>query len=129
MPKFSAKSESRLLTCVPDLQRLFRVVVIHYDCSILCGHRAEDEQNEAFESNNSHVMWPDSLHNQFPSKAVDVAPYPIDWDDLDRFYHFGGFVRGIATMMQIPIRGGHDWDSDTILDDQKFMDLPHFEKL
>jgi hypothetical protein len=24
--------------------------------------------------------------------AVDVAPFPIDWHDLKRFYHFTGYV-------------------------------------
>jgi len=25
-----------------------------------------------------------------PSDAVDVAPYPIDWNDKERFYYFAG---------------------------------------
>ena len=129
MPAFSPTSKSRLATCDAALARLFNVVVQHYDCTIVCGHRDEAEQNAAFEDSRSHVMWPDSKHNTFPSRAVDVAPYPIDWADTDRFYHFGGFVRGIAVMLQIKIRCGHDWDGDTELDDQRFFDLPHFELL
>jgi peptidoglycan L-alanyl-D-glutamate endopeptidase CwlK len=59
--------------------------------------------------------------------AVDVAPYPIDWSDLKRFYNFVGFVRGVASQMNIPIRVGADWDGDFHWKDQKFHDLPHFE--
>jgi peptidoglycan L-alanyl-D-glutamate endopeptidase CwlK len=59
--------------------------------------------------------------------AVDLAPYPIDWKNTKRFYHFAGIVLGVATEMGIRIRWGGDWDMDDDLDDQSFMDLVHFE--
>jgi len=58
---------------------------------------------------------------------VDVLPYPIDWKDTKRMYMFVGFVRGIATSMNIKIRCGADWDGDTQVKDQNFNDLSHFE--
>ena len=61
--------------------------------------------------------------------AVDVVPYPIDWKDRARFYHFVGFVRGIASQKGIKIRTGADWDGDHLFNDQTFHDLPHFELL
>lgn len=127
MPRFSQKSLDNLLTCDADLQAIFLEVVNHFDCTVLCGHRSEEEQNEAFRANRSTLKWPDSKHNFNPSRAVDVVPYPIDWENLKRFYYFGGFVKGIAQDMDILIRWGGDWDNDTMTDDQKFMDLPHFE--
>jgi len=127
MPSFSARSRARLETCHEDLQRLFNEVIKHYDCTILCGHRGEEEQNEAFRQGRSQLQFPQSKHNSLPSIAVDVAPYPIDWDNRPRFYHFGGLVLGFSIGMGIPIRWGGDWDSDTDLDDQSFFDLPHFE--
>ncbi len=36
---------------------------------------------------------------------------------------------GIASQMGTPLRWGGDWDGDTELRDQKFVDLPHFEVL
>ena len=57
----------------------------------------------------------------------DVAPYQIDWQDKDRFYYFAGIVKGVALKLNIPIRWGGDWDSDTQVKDQTFFDLPHFE--
>ncbi len=75
------------------------------------------------------MEYPHGKHNRKPSEAIDAAPYPIDWDDLNRFYYFAGYVKGIANEMGIKIRWGGDWDGDTILDDQTFMDLPHFEIL
>ena len=43
MPKFSKKSKSKLETCDSKLQDLFNEVIMHFDCSILCGHRGEEE--------------------------------------------------------------------------------------
>jgi hypothetical protein len=62
-----------------------------------------------------------------PSRAVDVAPYPIDWNDFKRFYHFAGIVRAVAHQRGVKIRWGGDWDSDFDFKDERFLDLPHFE--
>ena len=109
------------------LQTLFSEVIQHVDCTILDGYRGQAEQNEYFRTGKSRLRFPQSKHNQEPSLAVDVAPYPINWNDTIRFYHFGGFVRGIAAICDIPIRWGGDWDMDHDLSDQTFMDLVHFE--
>ena len=127
MPKFGERSEAALQTAHPDLQRLFREVIKHYDCAVLEGHRGQQAQDKAVREGKSKTPWPQSKHNQQPSLAVDVVPYPIDWNNKDRFYHFGGYVLGVAEMLDIPIRWGGDWDRDTELHDQKFIDLPHFE--
>lgn len=126
---FSDASQLRLDTCHPDLQRLFNVVLQHYDCSILCGHRNEKDQNEAFRTGMSKLKWPEGEHNKYPSMAVDVAPCPVSWKKQDaiRFYHFAGFVKAVAVSLNIKIRWGGDWDSDNDLNDQTFFDLPHFE--
>lgn len=127
MPEFSQRSLDKLETCHEDLQRLFKEVVKHFDCTILQGTRGEEEQNEYFAKGLSKVKFPNSEHNSLPSKAVDVAPYPIDWNDKERFYYFAGVVKGIALSMGINIRWGGDWDSDNDLKDQTFNDLPHYE--
>ena len=127
MPKFSNASEEKLRQCHPDLQRLFHEVVKGFDCKIDCGHRSEEDQNEAYRTNHSSKKFPESLHNSLPSLAVDVLPYPVDWDNLKRFYFFGGYVKRTAELMGIDVRWGGDWDGDTVLNDQKFMDLPHYE--
>ena len=72
-------------------------------------------------------MFPNGKHNSSPSLAVDCIPYPLDWSDRERMTYFAGFVKGIATMMGYPIRWGGDWDGDTILSDNNFDDLVHFE--
>ena len=127
MPRFGKRSISRLKTCDQKLQELFYEVVKHFDCSIIEGHRGEERQNKAFADGKSKVQYPDGKHNKYPSVAVDVAPYPIDWSDRDRFHYFGGFVLGVAKEMGMNIRWGGDWNQDTHTKDNKFDDLVHFE--
>jgi len=141
MPKFSIKSIHELSFCDSKLMKLFLGVVKNYDCSILCGHRTQHEQDIAYMHGNSKTPWPKSKHNSLPSKAVDVVPFPVKWPKIStsmiwshnnvmtvaRFYHFAGYVSAIADSMNIKIRWGGDWDGDHEFDDQKFNDLPHFE--
>ena len=127
MARFGKRSRNNLNTCDKRLQDLFNEVVKHFDCSVLVGYRGRNEQNTAYESGHSKVKWPNGKHNKKPSFAVDVAPYPIDWEDRERFIYFGGFVKGCAYRMNIPLRWGGDWNSDTQLSDNKFDDLVHFE--
>jgi peptidoglycan L-alanyl-D-glutamate endopeptidase CwlK len=127
MPRFGKRSISRLQTCDQKLQELFYEVVKHFDCSIIEGHRGEEGQTKAYKDGKSKVKYPNGKHNKFPSVAVDVAPYPIDWSDRDRFHYFSGFVLGIAKQMGMNIRWGGDWNQDTKTKDNKFDDLVHFE--
>lgn len=124
---FSASSKRHLASCDERLQRVFNKVIQHYDCTIICGHRNEAAQKLAFESGKSELQWPDSNHNELPSKAVDVMAYPINWFDDARSAHFAGFVIGIAQSMGIKLRWGGDWDRDGHMKDHKFIDYPHFE--
>ena len=127
MPRFGKTSKERLGTCEKDIQLLFNEVVKGFDCTIVCGHRGEKAQNEAYERGNSQVKFPKGRHNSSPSFAVDVAPYPIDWDDRERFHLFAGFVLGVARGMGINLRWGGDWNQNFEVDDNQFDDFPHFE--
>jgi peptidoglycan L-alanyl-D-glutamate endopeptidase CwlK len=111
------------------MQRLFEKVVVDYDCTIICAFRNQADQEQAYRTGMSKKQWPQSKHNQENSRAVDVAPWPIDWEDRHRFYHFGGYVKAVAAGMGLRIRWGGDWDGDFNFKDQNFHDLPHFELL
>lgn len=129
MPSFGSSSSTRLATCHPKLQELFNEVIKNYDCSILQGERTKEEQDEYFRTGRSKVQYPNSKHNSSPSNAVDVVPFPIDWNDWNRFYHFAGYVKGVADGLGIKIRSGIDWDGDNDFNDNSFNDAPHFELL
>ena len=109
MPQFSQRSKDRLASCHPDLRTVFDFIIKYYDITILCGHRGEDEQNAAHAAGNSHLTFPDSKHNKTPSMAVDVAPYPIDWTDIDEFEKLHELVEVVAYAHGIKLRWGGHW--------------------
>ena len=127
MPKFGRRSKERLATCDERLQKVFNEVIKHVDCSVLEGHRGEERQNALFEEGKTKVKYPKGRHNSSPSNAVDITPYPVDWEDRERQTLFAGFVLGVAKMMGITLRWGGDWDMDFQVMDNRFDDFPHFE--
>ena len=127
MAKWSKRSEEKLNTCKPEIIRLANEIIAYVDCTVLCGFRTKEEQDKAHLEGKSQVRFPNSMHNGYPASAIDLAPYPIDWNDTRRFYYFGGFVVAMAKGLDIPIRWGGDWDGDFQVKDQNFNDLLHFE--
>lgn len=127
MPSFGRRSRERLDQCHPDLQRVMERAIKLYDFTILTGHRHQVEQDAAYAAGTSGLRWPHSKHNRSPSLAVDIAPWPINWDDLNRFYFLAGAVMSAAQAEGVRLRWGGDWDMDYDFGDEKFRDLPHFE--
>jgi peptidoglycan L-alanyl-D-glutamate endopeptidase CwlK len=139
MPSYSNRSLSKLKGCHDDLITLFEEVIESYDNSILEGPRTTKRQQELFAQGKSKLngITKISKHQitecRDKSMAVDSAPWPIDWNDLNRFYHYVGYVKGVADRlyhegkMTHKIRCGADWDGDNCFKDQSFHDLPHFE--
>ena len=127
MPKFGRRSKERLATCDSRLQKVFNEVIKHVDCSVLEGHRGEERQNALFEDGKTQVKFPKGRHNSSPSNAVDVTPYPVDWEDRERQTLFAGFVLGVAKLMGITLRWGGAWDMDFHVMDNRVADFPHFE--
>ena len=127
MPSFGKESTVRLATCDERLQRLMNEVIKHVDFSITCGHRGKAAQDKAVKDGNSKVPWPNGKHNKTPSLAVDVAPYPLNWNDTEAFTLLSGVVYGVAAVMDIKIRLGADWDGDFNMLEHSFKDRPHVE--
>ena len=127
MPKFGKNSRNRLATCDKRLQEVFNEVIKHVDCSVLEGHRGEERQNRFVDEGKSKVRFPNGRHNAVPSRAVDITPYPVDWEDRERQTLFAGFVLGLASGMGINLRWGGDWEQYFQVVDNRFDDFPHFE--
>ena len=106
MPKYSNRSAIKLAECDERIQRVFNRVIETIDNTILVGYRDEATQEEMYDQGRSQLQYPNSMHNKLPSQAVDVAPYPIDWNDRERFTLFAGFVLGTAKEMGINLRWG-----------------------
>lgn len=129
MPSFSEQSASRLSECHLDLQEICDLVIQNYDFTVLEGFRSNSRQDELFRQGKSKLQGGESKHNNSPSLAVDIVPYPIDWDDHKRFYLLAGMMFQAAAQLGIHLRWGGDWDGDWVHTDQTFHDLPHFELL
>lgn len=131
MPVLGAKSKKELATCHKDLQTLANAVIQDFDFTVLEGHRNERDQNIAFAKGLSQRKWPNGEHNQRPSKAMDVAPWPIDWSNKEaatqRFVLLAGFMLCHAKRLGLKIRWGGDWNRNLDTRDEKFRDYGHFE--
>lgn len=114
-------SRELLATCDPELIRLVEAVAedidhrpgLHvHDVTVICGHRGEADQDAAFAKGNSKLRFPHSKHNSYPSLAVDLAPYPIDWSarGLPAFAELRVRVQAVADDLGIRIRHiSWDW--------------------
>lgn len=121
MPRYSKKSKDKLATCHPDLQRLANEIIKEIDITILHGHRTPAEQNALYQQGrtkpgkivtNVDGYNKKSRHNYSPSQAFDFAPWPIDWNDLDRFKAVGDLAKVKAKELGIKITYGGDWGWD-----------------
>lgn len=129
---FSQLSLNRLATCALEWQTILNRAIQIMDFTVVCGHRGPEAQAEAFRLGKSRALPGQSKHNQFPSMAVDIAPYfpgeGIRWTDKEAFCLLAGIVKGLAHIYGVKIRWGGDWDGDNDRTDQKGLDdLGHFE--
>lgn len=127
MPAFSKTSLDRLATCHPKLQAVLNEVIKYEDFVVLEGHRGQEAQDKAFREGKSKLRWPHGKHNSLPSQAVDVAPYPVDWNDTHAFARLAGYIQCVADSMGIAVRWGGDWNGNGKSKDERFLDLVHFE--
>ena len=75
------------------------------------------------------VTW---LNNPFASKhvngkAVDLVPYPVNWNDLKKFDQIAKAMLQAAKELGVPVRWGADWDNDGKPRERGESDSPHFE--
>ena len=134
MAKFGKQSLDRLATCDERIQKVMNEAIKHYDFTVLYGYRTPAEQFELFKQGRTLVgkEWKVtgktvtnldgktkmSNHNSNPSKAIDIAPYPIDWNNIQRFLDMAKVVKEAAKTVGVEITYGGDW---------KMKDYPHFE--
>ncbi len=134
MPNFGKLSLERLATCDERIQKVMNEAIKHYDFTVLYGYRTPEEQFELFKKGRTltNGVWKVtgktvtqldgktkmSNHNSNPSKAIDIAPYPIDWNNIQRFLDMAKVIKEAAKTVGVEITYGGDW---------KMKDYPHFE--
>jgi|TARA_R100000951_G_scaffold1557_5_gene3276 peptidoglycan L-alanyl-D-glutamate endopeptidase CwlK len=129
--QFGASSQARLSELHPHLIHILSKALDKsiIDFTVIEGHRTVERQNELYRMGKSKIdgYTRKGKHNYSPSLAVDIAPYPIDWTDVNRFYFLGGVIKATAKELGYDLRWGYDWDGDGDFKDQTFNDGPHFE--
>lgn len=123
MPKFGKRSKERLRGVDTRLVNVLNELIKIMDVTIIEGLRSKQRQEILLKEGKTKTKF--SKHIE--GKAVDLAPYPVDWEDRDRFHYMGGMIRGIAKQLNINVRWGGDWDSDGETKDNRFDDLVHVE--
>ncbi len=127
MPVFGSRSLKARKELHPILQKIVDEAIKETDFTILDAQRGRAEQERARKGGFSKVGFGESAHNYRPAVAMDLAPYPIDYDNLTRFRALAKIILRIAKAQGAPIRWGADWDMDGKTSDERFLDWGHFE--
>jgi peptidoglycan LD-endopeptidase CwlK len=119
MPKFSNASEKKLEELHIDLQLVLIEAIKIIDFIIICGYRGKEEQEQAFKEGKSLAHFGQSKHNFKPSLAADLAPNPLNWNDIKKFKKLADIILKISKEHGIKILWGGNWLT--------LKDYPHFE--
>jgi len=115
--KLGSRSLQNLSGVHPDLVAVVKraIQITEVDFTVIEGIRNINRQRELVRKGASKTM--NSRH--LTGHAVDMVPWPVDWDDLERFEIMSKTMKQAAEELDIPIVWGGDWSS--------FYDGPHFE--
>lgn len=76
-------------------------------------------QQAAYDSGHSHALPGQSPHDFTPSLAVDLAPLPVNWQNVQPFEELAHYAKIASTVIGIPITWGGTFPH--------LVDMPHFE--
>lgn len=138
--EFGLHSERQLKSCHEELQLIARETLkaSDIDFKIVEGHRSVERQKRLYDERKSRVdgVKKKGKHNYDPSLAFDicVSVYGVHAYHRESLTFLAGVLTSVAKTLYDNgkilhiLRWGGNWDRDeTILADQTFMDLPHFE--
>ena len=115
--KLGTRSMQSLSGVHPDLVDVVKlaITITEVDFTVIEGIRNINRQRQLYKAGKSTTM--NSRH--ITGHAVDMVPWPVDWEDLERFNVMAEAMKTAAEVQEIPIVWGGDWKS--------FYDAPHFE--
>ena len=132
MYKLSQRSLDRLVGVHPNLVKIVKraIEITRQDFSVLEGVRTPQRQQELYAQGRTApgpiVTWTlNSPH--LHGRAVDLVPYPLDWNDLKKFDAIAMAMFDAADELGFKLRWGADWDQDGNLREKGELDSPHFE--
>jgi len=111
------RSLSSLSGVHPDMVAVVKraIEITEVDFTVIEGLRSVERQRSLLDDGKSTTM--NSRH--ITGHAVDMVPYPVDWNDLARFETMAEAMDRAASELSVPIVWGGDWKT--------FYDAPHFE--
>ena len=135
--KLSSRSLANLQGVHPQLvdvvQRAIQITA--QDFAVLQSVRTQAEQADKYAQGRTKpgpvVTW--TLHSKhIPgadgySHAVDIVPYPVDWNTPAKFDAVAKAMLTAADQLGYVIRWGADWDRDGKPREKGETDSPHFE--
>ena len=128
----SQRSLQRLEGVDPRLVSVVKkaIQITTQDFAVLEGLRTPERQAELYAQGRTApgpvVTWTmDSPH--LHGRAVDLVPYPVDWDDLSKFDAIAKAMFTAADEVGVKLRWGADWDMDGKPREKGESDSPHFE--
>lgn len=131
--KLSTTSLNKLNAINPELRKvvLKAFETMPFDITIIEGLRTKKRQEELFAQGATKVH----TSRHMSGNALDMAPYPIDWENTDRFKAMAHHMFEAAKELGIVIRWGGNWSRidenqpyPAIAPGQKkLIDMPHFE--
>lgn len=71
---------------------------------------------------SNHFKQPDGYGH-----AVDLVPYPVDWNTLAKFDAIAAAMFKAAEELGVRLRWGADWDQNGVRREKGETDSPHFE--
>ena len=100
------------------------------DFAVLEGLRSQERQDELYAQGRTKpgpiVTWV-KVGTHTNGTAVDLVPYPVDWNDLSKFDAISRAMFKAADELNVAIRWGADWDMDGKPREKGESDSPHFE--
>ena len=114
----------RLANVDPRLVAVIQAAGEQTECVVLEGARTVADEQKAIDTGHSKLKDPmHSKHVIGPGRplalAVDLAPIPVNWDDLDAFRQLSVVVLGCAANLNTPVTWGGTWTT--------LKDFPHYE--
>lgn len=106
------------------------IEISEVDFTVLEGVRTLDRQRELYAQGRTApgkiVTWT-MKSRHIEGKAVDLVPYPLDWNDLEKFNKIKDAMFQAAREQDVNLRWGADWDGDGKYREKGEYDSPHFE--
>ena len=106
------------------------IEISEVDFSVLEGVRTLERQCELYAQGRTApgkiVTWT-MKSKHIEGKAVDLVPYPLDWNDLEKFNKIKDAMFQAAREQDVNLRWGADWDGDGKYREKGEYDSPHFE--